>query len=546
MSKFNKRNNKQNQNYKDKSNSKSKKPQMKDDGMEGDNKDKEYKGYRNDASDYIPNPMIRSQVGHFSYNSTIGIPDRYLGQIAGDTVTSGTTLLGTVLEMKMFTNIGVDAEAVGTNIPVLGINAAALKFYNAISADNGKTTKELPEDIAMAIVAVGEFVSAVANYQRAYGTAFASNFRNRTVPKTLIKAMGFNPDDFFLHLSDGRLRMNRLLSMARNIRLPYDIKWFLRSWELYSHIFYDKGSAMGQYYVTRPMGFFKYYENYDPTASNPRQLVEAKFYTLSDNMSVNDYLDVVEDMLHRILESSLFNYVFTDIVKYMEKHGGSVLTFNTIPEFYAVEPEFSETFMNQVHNMSWGMFTNVGDNYIISDQPLKLSLISNLACGADSIAHARSMGGDQILDFPYTDNPDADMAIDALAFKTIVDYFEGEGGVEPNTFKAVAVPPHPVHSVYVHTAYTSTSGQITFSRFPMPYVFDRVTEYDDFMSFCVYWETFDVKPILWIHQSNDFPKTPFGNLNFWTQISQRQLARIYDFYFLGMFEAEIYDGKSYN
>lgn len=499
--------------------------------------------YHNDPSDYIPNEMLRKQVGSFTYNTTIGIRD-VLQTSSSEGDIFGSTALGNIMQIDLFANIGVDAEMIGTSSPRTGINAAALKLYNKYSADNGKTTKYLPEDIAMAIVMVGEIESAIAHYQRAYGIAFTMNYRNRTFPKNLLKAMGFNPDDFMLHLSESRLRMNSLISRCLNIRIPKSVNYLKKCYNLYSHIFYDKGSAMGQYYVTRPYGFFKYYEEYVP--GDERDLVEAQFYILPENISVSSYLDVVEDMIDRVLSSSLFNYVFTDVVRNAQRQGVEMLGFDYIPEIYMVVPEFSEMFMTQVHNATWGFFDDLS-TYKISDSVQNLSIYSNLTIKKDvSTEGAKRVsllyGGDQILDFPYTDNPTYDDAIDAVAFKTSCDYLQ-VGGANDGEYAVRAIPDHPIHGLKMNRLMTWSNGTILNDFVPVQFAFDLsdTATLPGIMHVNLGLETFDVRPLRYLYYDDRFPRNVEGALNFWTTVHPRQLARIFDFYFLGLFDADVHD-----
>lgn len=501
----------------------------------------------NRASMYIPDDKIRNIVGSFSYSTVTGVPT-YFECDSDETSVTATTLdgevmYGSVMEIVAFPYPGTNTSTVVNARGIGALNTACRKLYSAISAENSKTTQYTPESLGIAMLAIGDLVSAISFATRLYGVAFTYNPRNRHIPKQIIKAMGIDADSLLNNLADYRNKLNVLITSANNIRMLKDLEYFNKCWEMYANYFEDSNSAMAQYYVLRPAGFLKYNE-VSPTQG------ELTYSTFDgpESISLMSYptlLTTIEDMINRLLTSSLMNYVYTDIINYVAKKGGNLLGFSYVGELYSILPIYDATFMNQVHNMTWGYFDL--SNYSISEDPASLQIAaSSIVRAIGETAYERlGSSGDVMLDMPFNDNPTPDDNIDALAYTTVPWYVHyDESGAEPVlTYGDIAAPDHPIQFVRLwannNRVYTLNSN----------YVFNTVEEQRINDSLVKFLESFSIKPQLYIVttnvDANKVYKRILGSLNYFTLISYKQLKGIFNYSFLGLFDVEVKDIKPF-
>lgn len=479
----------------------------------------------NDAKWYIPDDKIRDQVGTYAVNTVTGIPQFIEGITGESTRTMKTPVLyGNVMEIKLFPYPGTGTSLTASYNGVSALDAACRKLYTAISSVNSKTTQYTPESLGIAIIALGELVSLISYATRLYGVAFTYNPRNRNVPNSIIDAMGIT-NSILDDLAYYRMQLNKLITAANNVRMLKDIKYFEKCWEIYANYYEDSSSGLAQYYVMRPAGYLRY----DETSPTTGELVWVSF---GASMTYTALIGHIQTCLNNLLTSSLMNYVYTDIVNYVAKEGGELLGFSYVGELYSVLPVQDLTFLTQIHNMTWGMYDLTG--YKVYEDPNTLEIettnVFNSNGGADWHL-ARS--GDRIVDFPFTDNPSVDEKIDAVMFKTIVWDIDDNG--DPLD---MASPDHPVLGVELWSSDRSTS--YTLENL---YWFGSSIIMSDITYIMRLLRTFSVTPILYffdIDTVNDVINIyPDADLNYFSMFGYKQLKNIFDFAFLGLFDASV-------
>lgn len=481
--------------------------------------------FRNHPSDFIPDEAIRKQVGSFSFNNTIGIPLRLDSSVSG----SGHRVnldIPSVMSIKLFSSIG----AIDGTSSIDGINVSGQKYYNILSSINAKTTQYQPEDISLVEVLITSLLEQVANAMRIYGVVFNWNPRNRDIPRNLVKAMGVDPDSLESNgdIAAFRMRLNRLLTMANGIKFLKDLRIFKRSYELFSRIFIDENSSMGQYYVFRPAGYWILTE----TSSEDR----ASWVQRENLIAAYELLDDIENIIRTLLGSSLFNYIYTDILNYVNKKGGELLTFSYVPELVQVFGVYDPAILNQIHNMTWGGADL--SSYKIKDEVLNNRIVTtNPIKSASTSFVLYSCNGDQILDQSYTDQPTYDDNVDAVAFKSAYDnVYEAEGLL---VAQGTYLPDHPVLNVDI------LFGNQVMS-IPTCSIADSNTQAGNLFLLLQKLSTFRVAPLVWFMDTATGTKTSFiGSLNFYTEIAPKQLANMFDYYYLGLYNIEVSDVKSF-
>lgn len=484
----------------------------------------------NDAAWYIPDEKIRAQVGTFAVNTVTGVPQS-IEAVSGELPTfngRANVLYGDVMSIRTFPYPGTNAlTSLGSGVSAL--DTACRKLYTSISSVNSKTTQYTPESLGIAIIALGELVSLISYATRLYGVAFTYNPRNRNVPTRIIDAMGIT-NSILDDLAYYRMQLNKLITAANNVRMIKDIKYFTKCWEMYANYYEDSSSGLAQYYVMRPAGYLRY-DELTPTTG------ELTWVDFGNSMSYAALIQHIQTCLNNLLTSSLMNYVYTDIVNYVTKEGGDLLGFSYVGELYSVLPVADTTFLTQVHNMTWNMFDLT--SYKIYEDPNTLQIEATDIFdmhGADPYARM-ALGADRIVDFPFTDNPSVDDKIDAIMYQTICYDIDSNG--KPI---GIAAPDHPVKDIVV---YRNDGTAISLDS-----IFDATGgTLALFLDQDIIGNTFGIAPIRYTYfydTINEVLTTyPTGDLNYFTVMSYRQLKNIFDFSFLGLFDAEVKGVKPY-
>lgn len=487
-----------------------------------DGKEEKYK-FRNHPSDFIPDEPIRKQVGSFSFNGTIGIPLN-IDQVVNGTSKRTSVNMPSVMGIDLYSSIGAIE---GVDSPD-GINVSGQKYYNILSSMNAKTTQYQPEDISLVEILIASFMEQVANAIRLYGVVFNFNPRNREVPDNLVKSMGVVPDS----LSDDgdvsgfRMRLNRILTKANQIKFIKDLAIFKRSWELASRIFIDETSSMGQYYVFRPAGYWLLTE----TASTSR----AEWVRRETLITAQELLDDIELMLNKLLTSSIFNYIYTDMLNYADKKGAELVTFAYVPELVQVFGVYDPGILNQIHNMTWGG-ANL-DGYHLVDLVDENRLVSSNPCVNTNRGLLLTCNGDQILDHLYTDQPTYDDNVDAVAFKTT--FFNVIDGLAAGTYTAqgIYLPDHPVLNVKIFKGSDVINMPSNYFNVNTPIGTTPMASI----------APFKVSPIFWIVDFTEQSKVaPVSSFNFYTEMEADQIRNMFEYFYLGLYNIDVKDVKPF-
>lgn len=494
--------------------------------------------YENDYLWYGMNEQLIQQFDSWSFDDVIGIPPHLEAHPVDASTYQDYLNVGAILQIELFPTIGYQGGPQAPYAYRSAVGDASQRIYTILSASNGKTTKYLPEDPALVILMLGNITSMSACYWRLVGIRNLFSPRNRLVPNKLIEAMGFNSSDFLKKISNSMERYNNIVARLNGISMFADIPYFSKCNEIFRHIFFDKNSAMGQYYITKPAGWFRYTDGaIDP---NTGYFVGNKLeYTeWSGLLEIDDFLDIMERQVNDMLQSSLFNYVYSDVIREIRRNGGQVYQFNAINENYLLLPEFSEVFMTQVHNMTWGLVSSL-NGYTISDNVDTLDLKDNLDYSLNPENISKFFAGDQIIDFPYTDNPDYKLVAEALAYKTLCDKLITTGSAA-GTVMRVAMPDHAVYKMHIINVWGSSG---LTDKLEIKYIASEA----DILNY-VLWgiENFDIRPNIKVVDTRQTPSLAYftGELNYFTSITEDKVERIFRQAFIKLFSSATFDSNT--
>lgn len=229
------------------------------------------------------------------------------------------------------------------------INKAMLELYTTLSAQNSKTTNYTPGDLGMLFGALGSVASLSSFIRRTFGLLRVASPVNWAYPRAIINASGVWYDDLKSRVAEYRNRYNLLCVDFDSISFPTGFDYFKACEALYSNVFFDHTSAKAQTILTVPHSVWVYSE----LASEDYAALKTAELGLSTTsmIKMETLLDVLEEQIQAIRTSTLFNYVYPDVLKYTDMNPSKVWKMTALDPTYAVVPGYNEEFMLQFGNM---------------------------------------------------------------------------------------------------------------------------------------------------------------------------------------------------
>lgn len=302
----------------------------------------------NDSSFYYLDDTLRDQLMNYSFNSFNGVKDVFDTSVPGIGASSQTSefLNGNV--MTIYLNPSV-TPPVNPNAPTDGINLVGMRNYTVLSSNNSKTTIYLPQDVTILMCAMKALAETLCWNTRNFGFLYLYNQRNREIPDKLLKDNYIDPDDFRKNAAGYRIRFNTMLTAVNRIPFFSNFGAFAKAKEIYSNVYYDEDSPMCQYYEFTPYSTWLFDEAYD---SNGAGLKTWMKYGAGTYRYMSQVLDDIQTMIDALLNSSSLNAIYSDILRVFEKGNGTLMHFDLIPDFYAVEFKKSDEIDLYIDNLT--------------------------------------------------------------------------------------------------------------------------------------------------------------------------------------------------
>lgn len=296
----------------------------------------------NNPAYYYEDATTLGQLMNFSFNQFGGYPI----EIWTDTVSR-----------LDYSNYNVACYHLNPSVPTTtgnagqlsGATTAAMRNFLMLSGSNAKTTNYAPQDVLILELALAEVIKMSTFCARAFGIAYMFNYRNRSYPEVLLKAMGINAVDFRANLAQYRVRFNTLMALASKIPFPNTISAFQKAADLFGSIYLDdKDSSLAQSYLFVPSTTWEFDEAYDTEGSGLKTVPVVYDATLK---LMDVYLSILEAQISALLNSTTLNFIYSDILRLVQSGKISALiTFTSIPEDFNVVPVYNEEVESWLHN----------------------------------------------------------------------------------------------------------------------------------------------------------------------------------------------------
>lgn len=475
----------------------------------------------NNPAYYYEDANVLSQVMNFSFNEFGGVPIDITMNAAGAKRTTTNPMIA-----SYWLNPSIPQSSSGSQFTMDGATTAALRNYLALSGSNAKTTSYAPQDVAILTLAVAELIKVSTFIARAFGVAYLFNYRNRSYPETLLRAMGIDAQDFGQHLAEYRVRFNKLLSVAAKIPFPADIPLFRKAADLYGSMYLDdENSALAQTYFFNPYSVWLFDEAYDTNGAGLRTTILVN-PSVPQTMSI--ILNVFESMITQLVNSTSLNAIYSDILRLVQNGKlNQLITFNSIPEDFVVVPVYNAEVESWIHNaVIMGEPLPAAQQY--SDYTMDpLTPSNDLSCDANSnklFYHPQfklnvDAGFSALLDFDH-DAVTVDEKVRATRLSTRYTTIEDTGNAQFYTRDLAMIDEYIVcYSIFDGT--TNSPATVEYANFHDANNLAVVLSLDFMLS------KFDWAPIqYWIYGTGILP---FGDLDYYTVVDYNVLKRIYDY-----------------
>lgn len=479
----------------------------------------------NNPNFYFTDATLASQATSISFDTFLGTEDNYGGE--------GSTGVNKTPTMMLIHTMPTAGPMNGSYSGLAGINMAGRKLYTRLSSINAKTTNYAPQDLITLMLALGSVLEMISFIRRAFGLAFVASYRNRIVPKEILKMMGIDADDFFKNVSAYRLEFNTLINMMMKIPFPSNVAYFEKCATMHDHIWTDsEDMAIAQLYATAPLYLWKFNEQYSEQGTGLDTLNLSTHGNSIKQMAI--YLGMLGDMIEQLMTSSTLNFIYADILNLAAKENVPLYQVTFVPENYVVVPEYNAEALLQIHNITItgepeatnpAEFTNwTPNNDVVPDVNKNCiryypSFISN-----DAILNTQ-----KLIDFP-NGNPDTAQIIEATRYTaaasdaSIVSDSYHVTGLAFGDHVAVRILVYFLDAT-VSTDYIVSSSSIAVNSaklWPVTSAFSK----------------FDWCPILCGASATDKTKfvDVFGDLNYYTFVDYSYLQRINDLAMMALFE----------
>lgn len=482
----------------------------------------------NTAEMYFSDLSLADQTTRFSFNQFLG--DRETLDVFGSYPPS------TVLSLAINPSPGLT-----TGEDDAGINIAGRRTYTKLSAGNAKTTNYAPQDVTTLLLAVGEIISMIEVAKRAFRVVYTYDVRNKSIPRGIIRAMGFDPE----MLDDGkvgplRIDLNVAINSFNQIPIMKNVSYLRKCAEVYANYYSDSESRMSQYYVFTPYSTWVLDETGSPQGSILKT-TPVLLGTSAGMQKMSDFIATIKQMIRAITDSSTFGFIYADILRLVpdgEQYKVSLLMENEV-----LLPVYDPMKLLQIHNSTstgvpFGKAHNAGS--MTTENDVYPSVDNNSIEYLPSFAGGDKMwfpqtGTEVIVDFPHSmGDPDVDQRVDITRYQSIIDINEDNS----TNLKWSTLPDH-----YVVAYYTFFNGEFrrSFGSRIVHLPPEPNTKTSVILEVVADLQKFDYHPFIRCEYTNttdpsETTSVVFGDIDFFTTVDVAYLSRINDLCYQGLME----------
>lgn len=479
----------------------------------------------NNPNYYFTDAELAKQATSISFSTFLGVRDDYSGE--GTTAWNTTP---TVMVIHTMPTAGpMDSLYAGSS----GINMAGRKLYTRLSSINAKTTNYAPQDLITLMLSLGSVLEMISFIRRAFGLAFTTSFRNRVVPKEILRMMGIDADDFFKNIAAYRLEFNTLINMISKIPFPSNIAYFEKCATLHDHVWVDSNDmAIAQLYAFAPQYLWKFNETYSEQGTGLNTVVLNTDGNHIKQMAA--YLNTFSDMIEQLLTSSTLNFIYADILNLAAKENIPLYQVAFIPEDYTVVPEYNAEALLQIHNITFVGYPEEANTAKFVHWTPQNDVVPNVNNNIidyypSFTAPDAILNTNRIVDFP-TGAPDTAQIIEATRYVAIA----ADASLVDKKYHVtgVALGDHVANDAIIYAKDATVRPAYPINSSSVDMAASRVFTVTSDLS------KFDWSPLISGVASTDLTKfyNVYGDLNYYTQVDRSYITRVNDLAMMALFE----------
>lgn len=490
------------------------------------------RGLDNDPNWYFTDSTLANQASQLSFNHFLGSDSSKIGEFVVPTIAA---IMLNPSPGCTYSHVDTVAAA-----KTSGFNMAMTKLYNRLSMKSGRNMAYAPQDVGAMVLAQGEIISLVTHVRRAFAIAQTYNVRNRMFPKNVIKALGFDPDDFFANFSDYRMRFNTLLASINQIPIITDSGYMRKCNAIYSGLYLDSENSMAQLYMFVPYSTWKLDETSDQRGTVLKTVNVCAPETDGGPGKVWNFRlfleQVLEPMVGALLQSSTLNLVYADMLNLAKYESINFAAFEPIQDSDIIIPQHDLMVLKQIHNAVFvGPPVGTGEtvyhtiaNDVIPDPDNNCMRYEPAFNAYGSSAEFSHEGSEVIID---TDNSDPDLTerIEITRFTgALSNSWEGTG--ESRMAISAVLPDHYGVIWLIYGNHINSTSVITC----------RTYYFGNLNTDMTYWiEKFDWHPLMYDHALtggyNEI-KNVLGDLGAYTSVRSGYLRRLNQIIYMSLFD----------
>lgn len=318
-----------------------------------DNRDRELareESPTNDPSWYAQTPELMRLAANIPFSQAAGTAFD-LGQY-NDATDPSVQLVDTELTIPgilTMSLIPMPSQADAANAP---LNIAATSLFSFVRHANSGTPMYNSPDLMLYCIAMGQVYSYINFLQRIYGSMNLYANMNRYLPRAIVQAQGVNYDSILQNLPNFKYGIDTLIHKAASLACPAAMTYFQRVSFLFSGIYAEGESIKDQLYMYVPQGFMQYNETADEQGGSLQYLP----FMAANGVPTTPYtyqalIEYGNKLLDPIISSEDMNIMSGDILKAFGSNG--ILTLQTLPDVYIVQPVTDLTVLEQFQNANW-------------------------------------------------------------------------------------------------------------------------------------------------------------------------------------------------
>lgn len=290
----------------------------------------------NDVSWYTPDQQILNDVARLPYSIPTGMP--FSRPITGQGTAGSDMAIPGILTQHIMPTFGYSSSP---NDPV---NVAAQGIYSFVRHLNSGSRNYDPVDMMIYIGALDSVYSIISWATRLYATICSYAQGNRYLPRLLFEAQHCNFQDFADNMVQFRAKLNQRIAKASQLMVPNVMPLFERHRWLFSNYYIEGDTIKDQIYMYAPVGFYKFDLDSDGAGMLKAVSLRSRY---TGSLTVNDLMQLIDDMLDPIIQDEDFNIMSGDIFK---AYGNNIVTYSMVPDMIAMNFTYDENVLLQFKN----------------------------------------------------------------------------------------------------------------------------------------------------------------------------------------------------